>query len=126
MKLLIDTSILIDFYRKEKKEKSRFYQLIDANHSFAISVITEYEILVGSYGIQDSYWKKLFDEFEILPLSSGIIHEATAAYRALKKANKLIEIPDILIGATAKYHQLPLATLNKKHFSRIGGIKIMS
>lgn len=125
MKIVIDTSILIDFYRKEKKEKSRFYQLIERNHSFAISVITEYEIFVGSNGIQDKYWNQFFEKVEILPLTSEIIKEAVQIYRRMKKSNSLIEIPDILIGATAKYHNLKIATLNNKHFDRIGGLEMV-
>lgn len=124
MKILIDTSILIDFYRKENKEKSKFYQLVEKNHTFAISVITEYEILVGSNGLQDEYWREFFGEVEIIPLSSEIIQEAVIAYREMKQSNQLIEIPDILIGSTAKHHKLPIATLNKKHFGRIEGLKI--
>jgi predicted nucleic acid-binding protein len=40
-------------------------------------------------------------------------------YANLKKKNQLIDLADQLIGATAKSHRLPIATLNKKHFQRI-------
>ncbi len=125
MNILIDTSILIEFYRKQKKEKSRFYKLIEQNHSFAISVITEYEIFVGSNGLQDQYWYSLFQELEVLPITSDVIQEAVGFYRRMKKSNTLIDIPDLLIGATAKYYDLNIATLNEKHFEKLPGVNIL-
>ena len=125
MKIIIDTSILIDFYRKQKKEKSKFYELIEQNHSFAVSVITEYEILVGSDRLQDEYWQSVFSKLDILPLTSGVIQEAVEFYRKMKKTNTIIEIPDIMIGATSVYYDLELATLNRKHFERLEGVKIL-
>lgn len=43
----------------------------------------------------------------------------------LKSSNKLIEIPDIFIGATALANNMGIATLNKKHFERIPGLSIV-
>ena len=37
----------------------------------------------------------------------------------LKVKRKQIDLPDLFIAATAKYHNLPISTLNKKHFERI-------
>jgi tRNA(fMet)-specific endonuclease VapC len=39
--------------------------------------------------------------------------------------NKLIEIRDLLIGASALVNQFPVATSNKKHFERLSGITII-
>jgi predicted nucleic acid-binding protein len=37
----------------------------------------------------------------------------------------MIDLADILIGATALTHDIPLATLNRKHFERIKGLEII-
>jgi hypothetical protein len=42
--ILVDTSILIDYYRKTDKVKSAWINLIDKGYEFAISVITKYEL----------------------------------------------------------------------------------
>lgn len=42
--VLVDTSILIDFFRKTKKENSKLVSLVRQGYSFYISTITEYEI----------------------------------------------------------------------------------
>jgi len=37
----------------------------------------------------------------------------------------MIDLADILIGATAVTYSIPIATLNVKHFDRIKGLEIM-
>ncbi|HEX8459934.1 MAG TPA: type II toxin-antitoxin system VapC family toxin [Segetibacter sp.] len=114
--IFLDTSVLIDFYRKQQKQNSYLFQLTDLYKVFAISVITEYEILIGSNNVQDSFWVSFFEKVTILPFTSSVNNEAVKIYRQLKTENKLIAIPDILIAATAISNNLALATLNTKHF----------
>jgi tRNA(fMet)-specific endonuclease VapC len=45
--ILLDTSVLIDFFRKKDKSKSYFYQLSDIATSFVVSSITHFEIYTG-------------------------------------------------------------------------------
>jgi tRNA(fMet)-specific endonuclease VapC len=120
--IFLDTSVLIDFYRKQQKQNSLFFQLTNSYKFFAISVITEYEILVGSNTVQNPFWFSFFENLTILPFTSSVNSEAVKIYRQLKADNKLIAIPDILIAATAISNNLALATLNTKHFDRIEGL----
>jgi predicted nucleic acid-binding protein len=46
--ICLDTSVLIDYFRKKDKSISFFYELSLNYKLFAVSIITEYEILVGS------------------------------------------------------------------------------
>ena len=47
--ILLDTSILIDYFRKKNKRNSDFFQLVETKkYFFAVSVITEYEIYIGA------------------------------------------------------------------------------
>lgn len=59
-----------------------------------------------------------------LPLTSQIAEQAGTIHQALRRNNRLLEIRDILIGATAIVHDLPVATLNDKHFRRISGLRL--
>jgi tRNA(fMet)-specific endonuclease VapC len=43
----------------------------------------------------------------------------------LRNQNKIIETKDLFIAATALSHDLPLMTLNVKHFERIEAMKIV-
>jgi len=123
--ICLDTSVLIDYFRKTDKSNSFLYQLTQKNDSFAVSAITEYEIYVGSNDKQDHFWNQFFQMVTVLPFDSKVSTEAVKIYRRLKKQSQLIDIADLLIGATASAHTLKLATLNRKHFDRIGEIDLI-
>ena len=122
--ICLDSSLLIDFFRKKKKEKSAFFRLSEERDSFAISVVTYFEVLVGCSDDVRSYWREFFEDFKILPLSSKCVEIAVKIDDDLRRRNKRIELPDLLIAATAITHDLPLATLNLKHFERISLLNI--
>lgn len=60
--ICLDTSILIAYYRKTDKQNSFFFQLTQTYRLFAVSVITEYEIMIGSNQSQDGFWFFLFQQ----------------------------------------------------------------
>ncbi|GGH18509.1 type II toxin-antitoxin system VapC family toxin [Pedobacter zeae] len=123
--ICLDTSILIDFYRKRIKEKSTFYQLTKVYNLFAVSIITEYEIMIGAKAEEVDFWKDFFDRVTILPFDKQSNDIAIKITKELKKKNSLVEIPDIFIGATALARKIKIATLNKKHFERITDLELI-
>ena len=123
--IVLDSSILIDYYRKTKKENTFFVKLADKYENFAVSVITQFEVYVGSSEANKPFWDKFFDDFTVLTLDENCIKTALEINEELKKKNQQIAFPDLLIAATAKANNLPLATLNQKHFSRVGGLKLI-
>jgi len=46
--IMVDTSILIDYYRRTNKNKSIWLSLVKQGYHFAISAITKYEIYSGA------------------------------------------------------------------------------
>ena len=122
--ICLDTSILIDYFRKQNKDKAFFFKLAK-KYKFAISVITKLEILNGSNEEQKGFWDQLFTRLKIIPLDEREVEIASEIIKKLRSQNKLIELPDILIGATALTHGLKLATLNKEHFERIENLPLI-
>lgn len=124
--ICLDTSILIDYFRKTKKENSVLFKLTNENYSFAVSIVTKFEIYCGCKSEEQLvFWNKLFEKFTILPFDDICSDEAIDIYQTLKAKNKLIEMPDIFIGATAKAYGLKIATKNRKHFERIEGLLLL-
>jgi len=117
--ICLDTSVLIDYFRKTKKENAFLTELLNNYDRLAISVITEFEIYSGATDGQMEFWDTFFQQIQILPLNTEAIRIAAILFKQLKAQNSLIDMPDLLIAATALSHQLPLATLNVKHFERI-------
>ncbi len=123
--ICLDTSILIDFFRKTKRENSAFHKLKQKYSLFAVSIVTEYEIFVGSNEAQREIWNKFFKEVTVLDFNKSANEEAIKIHNQLKRKSKLIEMPDIFIAATAVSNSMKLATLNTKHFDRIDNLELV-
>jgi predicted nucleic acid-binding protein len=123
--VLVDTSILIDFYRKTEKSSSIWFSLVKQGYGFAISVITKYEIYAGASQIQIDFWQNVFKEIIILPLDEKCVDTAVRVNANLKRKRKQIDFPDLLIASTAIAHKLTLTTPNRKHFDRIDELNLL-
>jgi tRNA(fMet)-specific endonuclease VapC len=123
-RILVDTSIIIDYLRKDNKEKSQFYRIID-KYDLYVSAVTMFELFAGATDDRKrNDINKISRFFEVLPFTEDIARRAGEIFLSLKLQNKLIEIRDLFIGATAVMHNLPVLTLNKDHFNRIEEIQI--
>ncbi len=60
--ILVDTSVIIEFFRKANKEKTLLYKIFD--YKLYISAITVFELLAGATSIDKR--KNLEDLFEVL------------------------------------------------------------
>lgn len=123
--ILLDSSILIDVFRKKNKQNTVFYQLANLEESFSISSITYYEVGVRNKKSNDEFWSNLYNNLTVIPFDQECSKTAIDIYLDLRKGNKLIDLADLLIGATALTHSFPLSTLNRKHFERINGIRLV-
>jgi tRNA(fMet)-specific endonuclease VapC len=123
--VLVDTSILIDYYRKTDKEKSDWISLVRQGYSFAISAVTKYEIYSGATQSQIVFWDSVLRAITVLPLNEAAVDTAVTTNITLKKKRKQIDLADLFIAATAITNNLPLATLNRKHFERIDLLKLI-
>lgn len=123
--VLVDTSILIDYFRKTDKANSRLVALFDQGYDFYISAITHYEIYSGATGAQLPFWMNMLARTKVIPFDQNISQAAVDINATLKRKRKQIGIADLFIAATAITNNLPLATLNRKHFDRIDGITLV-
>ncbi len=123
--MVVDTSIFIDFLRAKDKTKTALFQIPDATQ-ISISSVTLYELLMGAYSpdkVNDI--KLLTEDLPVLPFNEDVAHKAADIYHQLRQVNKMIEFRDIFIAATALVYNLPVKTLNKKHFARISGLSVV-
>ena len=121
----LDTSVLIDYFRKKHKEKSYFYALLDQYESFAITSITEFEIRCGIDESQMKLWEEILSDIEVISFDSEASKLAATIDRELKRIRKQLDIADLFIAATAIRHDSLFATLNKKHFVRVERLRLI-
>ena len=123
--VLVDTSILIDLFRKTDKTNSALIALVRNGYIFSISAVTEYEIYCGASLIQTNFWEDFLRKTEVLLFDKKVARIAVEINYDLKRKSKQIAIPDLFIAATAIANNLMFATLNKKHFNRVVGLKML-
>ena len=123
--ICLDTSVLIDYFRKVNKSKSFFFELTKEYDLFAVSAITEYEVYYGSNEDQDLYWDEFFNKIVSLPYNSESNRVTTRIERELRRKNKTIDKPDLMIAGTALANKMKLATLNVKHFELIEDLELI-
>ena len=123
--MVVDTGIFIEHLRAKDKSSTNLFKLADEPELF-ISAVSLYELYMGATSkekMQDV--RKLVDGVAVLPFTDEVALKAGQIYQELRTANKLIEFRDIFIAATCLTFKLPIATLNKKHFRRVDGLKIL-
>jgi len=123
--IMVDTSILIDYYRKTEKENSVWIKLVRQGYKFSISAITKYEIFSGANEDQLEFWQNVPKAITVIPFDEASVDKAVKINISLKRKRKQIAIADLFIAATAISHDLSFATFNKKHFDRIDGLNIV-
>jgi predicted nucleic acid-binding protein len=129
MKVLLDTSVIVDIDRKKKETIDIVKSLVEKNHEIMISMVTISEIFAGSYLRKDSKKalaeaKRILGQFLWIDFDAEIA-DKTAQYIAyLITEGKIIEYQDIVIAATFKVMKCDyLLTANKQHFENIADIK---
>lgn len=123
--ILVDTSILIDFYRKTDKANSAWIALIRQGYEFSISAITKYEIYSGATQNQLAFWDNVLQAITVIPFDEAAVNTAVDINTRLKQKRKQIDLADLFIAATAVSHKLSFTTLNRKHFDRIDELTIV-
>jgi tRNA(fMet)-specific endonuclease VapC len=122
---IIDSSIIIQHVRIRDKQKSFFLRSLlvyDAN----LSAVSVYEIELGAFRAgRLSDIDTLQVEFKILPLTEAIARRAARLDVDLIRQNLQIGIKDTFIAATCLVHNLPLLTVNIRHFDRIAGLQLI-
>lgn len=125
VKILLDSSVLIDFLRIKNKKNSLLFKLTEGNYQLYTAIITHTELFSGK-----SVWEKraayfevkdLFSRITILPMTEEISEKSGEI-----KAEFDLNIADAIIAATAVLTNLELVTLNIKDFEMIKGLKILT
>ena len=123
--MVIDTGIFIEHLRAKDKSATTLFGLADETGLF-ISAISLYELYMGATSkekMRDIVG--LTQGLTVLPFTDEVALRAGQIYHQLRTSNQLIEFRDIFIAATCLTFNLPIATLNKKHFRRIDDLKIL-
>ena len=110
-KLMVDSSILSDYFRKTDKANSK--------------LVTVFEVVNGATPLHLQFWDGMLPRFTILSFDSKTARQAAEIVAQLKTKRKTIDKPDLFIAATAVVNSLTLDTLNIKHFIHIESLQLL-
>lgn len=124
--ICLDSSVLIDYFRKRNKEQTLFYKLSTHGHKFSVTSISQFEILRGNTALQSKFWEEVFARMDTLTFDDDTAIIAAEISQQLKISKKLVAVPDILIAACVIQHNHLLATLDHKDFINIPNLRLLS
>jgi len=121
-RVLIDTSVLVEFLRVKKK-KTVYGEVLSKGWRPVVSFISPAELWAGKSAWEDK------DKTKALKKLLSAIEVVFPQASTLKLSGKLracyqISLLDAFIAAGAIEEKLPLLTLNLKEFKKIKGLKI--
>lgn len=122
---MIDTTILIEYFRKSDKDNSALLRHFKQYDQLYISCITEFEVINGAKQEHLLFWHQLLSRLIILNFDSVAARQAAQIVKDLKFKRKSIDKPDLFIAATAMTNNLTLDTSNRKHFIHIDGLSLL-
>ena len=125
-KLMVDTSLLIDYFRKTDKNNARLVTHFRNYKQLYISSITEFEVLNGAKQLHLDFWNGMLPRFTVLDFDSKAARLAAEIIKQLKSKRKTIDKPDLFIAATAVSHGIHFDTLNVRHFSHIDKLLMLT
>ena len=118
--VLVDTCIVIDALRK-KYEAIQYLKSI--SDSLFVSVLTCAELRSGA---KDSKEKVLIDAIlantQIIPLTESIANQGGDLHKQYRNSHG-VGLVDAIIASTALSKNMPVITLNKKHFPMVEVIR---
>lgn len=122
MKVVIDTSVIIDYLRT--KDLQSLFVRIEETHEIVLSLITVAELYSGRSVQKEGQDKKTLNG--IVDGAEIIIPDLTAVKSVGRlRAEYHLSLGDAFIAALALDLNVPLATLNVRDFKQIDGLKML-
>ncbi|MBN1306387.1 MAG: type II toxin-antitoxin system VapC family toxin [Chitinispirillaceae bacterium] len=119
-KMIVDTDVVIDFLRGEKKAVSYFKSM---SEFICFSSITVAEIYSGTKNQkEEDDIDRLFSIFPQVSVTNEVARLAGKLVNHYRPSHG-IEIPDAIIAATCMILEANLSTLNVKHYPMFDGLK---
>ena len=127
MKYIVDTDILIYFFKNNKNVVEQFSKINDDD--IFTTIINYTELLFGAYNslrIEENLkkFKSFLEDINVLNFDKAAAEKFAQLKTKLKQEGNLIEDLDLMIASICLVNHCVLVTNNTRHFSRIQGLAI--
>ena len=113
--ILLDSDVIIEWLRGCQPVAGSILTLLESGHTLLWTPVSITEIFAGARKNESARIETLFLILEMLPISAAIGRKAGAYLRKYTRSHSL-ELGDALIAAAASVTNLPIWTINKKHY----------
>lgn len=97
------------------------------DHACYVTSITAYELLFGvSRAKKEIGEEALLGILSILPFDAEAARGAAELHAHLIERNLDIGVKDTLLAAICLQYEIPILTLNSRHFSRVPGLEVVT
>jgi len=129
VRYLVDTDWAIDYFHGVEQAVRRLNEF--SSEGVGLSVIAMAELYEGVFFSSnpegnEQAMQDFLEDIEVVGVDDGVCRTFARERGRLRSAGALIDDFDLLIGATALYHNLTLLTNNRRHFERMEGLRIVS
>ncbi len=127
MSYLLDADWIIQATRGQPVAAQTLRRI--APRRISVSWITVAEVYEGAYNLVNpdariALFRHFLSPFRFLDLNDGIATHFGELRAFLRRYGEMISEFDVMIAATALYHDLTVLTFNMRHFERIPDLKL--
>jgi tRNA(fMet)-specific endonuclease VapC len=104
----------------------------NANEHFELAAITVAELWHGVERATSrqkvkriNYLNAVISAIPIIPYTDQTAYEHARIWAYLEKKGKMIDAYDLIVAATALQRKSQVATLNRKHFDQVPGLRVI-
>ena len=116
MRLLLDTTVLIDVVRNKKQRRELLADLVDDGHTLTTSALNIAELYSGMRPNEEPFAAHFLGDLEILDVSREIARTAGQLRNSWARKGRTLKLADTIVAATAIQGRYTLATDNRKDF----------
>lgn len=122
--VIIDADVIIELIRKNPLAKSFIVNEV-RDENIVLSCITVAELLQGAKNKEDLFqMNKILNQYIVVPIDYSISNIFASLFQNYVLSHDT-GIADTLVAATTLHYNLPLLTINQKHFKHIPGLKLV-
>jgi predicted nucleic acid-binding protein len=123
MRLLLDTSVLIDALRARRDRRAWLAELVRAGHSLETSALNVAEVYAGMRPGEEHATREFLGALLTHPITASAAEQAGRLKNQWSRKGRTLTLADTIVAATAIEQGCELITDNRKDFP-MNGLRI--
>ena len=130
MEIIVDADVIIAAERGDEELEAWLSSLV--NDKLAVAAVTVAELWHGverasprHKALRRSYLEQFLSAVQILPYTDTTAYIHARIWADLVSRGEMIGLYDVIVAATALQRHSPVASFNRRHFTRVKGLTLI-